>query len=1028
MDNLIAQSAVDPNKDMSEYIKIEIIDRDDEKGFYTIKVKMLKQAPDIIIRPVCIPFPAVEAYYPTKDSEPSYANMGIKITFNMPMESESLSSEFSQFNYNKIFITHNSTDITSYFEEPKFNSEKTVLTLKPKDSFLDYIEATNEVSININVSLADSIVISKNSRNLYLHQDENTSFTVSYKPEKESQPPVVNGFGFFVSSKEYSLDEIKNKTKAEVNQLEIFSQDKIDIKGNLSQEDYTKKVMQNRTLGTFYIYGRYYDKDSGVNKISINNTHAFSQRGSYVPHIENSKDFYFDDEATDVEFMEQDNNVIFRVKYTIPQVAQELKENDGAYNFNISVYDACGNASSEETFTALKDLYMDLSDLRVFNIYNDINTNVSDVQDRHLKAGEYINAGTYNDVIKTIKFVYAKPVYSIVEDLDAVEFSVKYINKQGQEVTEPISKNAQDKKYYEHKLDVNHVYDLKFTIIAKNNYGSTATRDFYFPPKPYKAPDCDYIILPGNTHCTTVFENVMNADGSLIIPGVFPNTITNKNDMIYFPDTDNDEQKNILIYYENEMLFSEVCDNPVRQKDDPFSILPESNSIKQPLPVKNAEFDIKDGNYILSVTLDDNIWKDNPDEWDYLLVYSNSTDDDLHYGPKELLYTKDLLTNSTILQYDDQIESKYIYVAGIKGEYRSPFSQLKYLQISDTEKQALKQELLDVQAPKMDGSASYAKSPFLHYIGNDKACDYIYVSLSGKVNDLYVTVNNTYRDTYTNKNFGTTKGSIILDLDGVMLIPIIDWQYGNNTIDVTAINETGSINKTFEFPLQKSPIIFNVNKFENNSEGLKLVSEPTTYDINTALNNGYEYGSSIYISYLDKDGWHDYTDFGPDSDYPIEKTEIEEGKYKYSITVPSDYITANGTVPSNTFVKVSTSLAYGKKSSYILFFNGSASSGNRSDELLDMEDYFLVTSNKPVYVNTVTTKCPYNDCKNWTAQEWEELHLKYNEKFMSFDNTNSGILKIYNLDTSCLQNGDCYVVIAHYADGQTKMSEVKIKE
>ena len=81
LDYLVAQSAVDPNKDMSEYIKIEITDRDDEKGFYTIKVKMLKQAPDIIIRPVCISFPAIESYSPAEESEASYANMGITISF-----------------------------------------------------------------------------------------------------------------------------------------------------------------------------------------------------------------------------------------------------------------------------------------------------------------------------------------------------------------------------------------------------------------------------------------------------------------------------------------------------------------------------------------------------------------------------------------------------------------------------------------------------------------------------------------------------------------------------------------------------------------------------------------------------------------------------------------------------------------------------------------------------------------------------------------------------------------------------------
>ena len=79
-----------------------------------------------------------------------------------------------------------------------------------------------------------------------------------------------------------------------------------------------------------------------------------------------------------------------------------------------------------------------------------------------------------------------------------------------------------------------------------------------------------------------------------------------------------------------------------------------------------------------------------------------------------------------------------------------------------------------------------------------------------------------------------------------------------------------------------------------------------------------------------------------------------------------------------------------------------------------MNDYFLVTSNKPVYVNTVTTKRPYNECSQWTSEEWEELHLKYNEKFLSFDKDNAGILRMYNLDTSCLD------IISNMKNGFTK--------
>ncbi len=45
---------------------------------------------------------------------------------------------------------------------------------------------------------------------------------------------------------------------------------------------------------------------------------------------------------------------------------------------------------------------------------------------------------------------------------------------------------------------------------------------------------------------------------------------------------------------------------------------------------------------------------------------------------------------------------------------------------------------------------------------------------------------------------------------------------------------------------------------------------------------------------------------------------------------------------------------------------------------------------------------------------------------MSFDSTNHAVKK-YKIPVNEIDEGDCYVVIAHFADGTSSMSEVKQK-
>ena len=1041
LDYLAAQSATDASKDMSEYIKIEITERDDEKGFYTIKVKILKKAPDIIIKPVCIPFPAVNSYSPKESSEAAYANMPITINFNIPMENASTSSAYSQFNYKNIFLTYKSVDVSSYFDDPEFNSEKTILTIKPKNTFLDFIKSTNEVSIKVNVEFAENINVKVGTKELRLKQDDNTKFEVSYKPALEAQPPVENGFGFFVSNNEYSLEELQGKTKSDISQLNIFNQESIENKGNRSTEEYSKKVLQNRTTGTINIYGRYFDKDSGVNKITITSQHVFDRKANLVQDEAETKEYYVDNAYSDATFVKQDNNVLFNLKYTIPEVSQNLIDNDGAYNFTVTIYDSCGNASQPQTFTAIKDNYMDLSSIKVFNIYNNIETNESTIDERQRKVVECYNNGTYNDKIKTIKFVYGRPIYSVVEGLNYVDFSVKYINKTGQEVIETIEPDSTNKKYYEHTLNVDHVYDLKFTLIAKDNYGSIETIDYYFPPLPTISGK-DYLIVPANSKCTGIFFSYLNSEG--IMEDGTTLVYTEKLETIHFPNTNVDYRRETVAYLENGMLFSEYSPTTITQKYSADFYFEEDSDLPVPPAIKSVQYGVNGSLKTFTITLDDNTWDNNLDSWDYIWVfYCMCGYPWLAVDIPEMLFPKGVLSNTIESNNIGDYEEREYYAIGIKGNKRSAFSQIKKIITSSEVFASINTQINNNMAPNnvttLYGSywGEFSSIPYYRF-DNCFALTH-----SAKYTDtIQVTVNNTYRTVFDSNSFGNSNESIVIHLgDGYFYIPVMDWQYGNNVIDVYIKNKNGACSYSNELPLEKSQIIFDKPDQTNLPvSSINLISKTTTYDIDSqypSTDVPYEAGSYIYVSYLDCEGWHQWGRFGKRPEYvgsgivPVAGEIVKDGTagaYTYSINTDDDYTTDYGEIPQNCFVKVFTSLAFGKKVGTMMFYNGSTpSSGEKTDKLMDKGNYFFVTSDKPVYVTTYVTKCAYSECSDWSVAEWEELHYHYNDSYISFDSNSSDTLGIYTPDTSWLQSGDCYVVIAYYADGHTLMSDVKIK-
>ena len=1044
---LKAVSISDSAKDMSEYVEIKLTERDDQKGLYKINVTILKQAPDIVLTPVCYFYPEVVSYTPS-GSNASFANMPVVITFNVPMEKEEVTPVQSIFNYDNISLKCGSTDVSSYFEKPYFNNQKTVLTLKPKADFLEALQSTNEQIINMDITFGENIYVTVDNIKLQIKQNEKGCITVTYKPESETIPPVKTGFGFFASKEELPLETILNMSDSERTQIKSFNYQDIKTRGNLSMDEYTSLVMQNRTQGVVYLYGRYFDADSGVKAIRVLELHSNDKTGNYLIDEKTKTIDYFLDDSENIEYKVEGKTVSFRIKHILPDNSSSKDNNDGLFNLAVSVLDDCYNGSVEESFIAVKDSFIGLSQISVYNIFNDESTGESDEDQRMDKAIEYIIDGSYYERLKTIKFLTVKQVYGIVKFTDLIDYQIQYTDSDGNEVLDSISPNVNNEKLYEYTLNFDYVHDKTFTLIATDTItGDKETRKIYFPPQPQKGPDSKYVFLPANSRCTQVFELYKNDDGTITTYGITSSLDwTNANFIFTTPSS---YEIGCTYIYENGMLLSEPLGQytdsglavdfiDVSSQVDPFQ---QNDEIQTPAKLSNVEYDVdKNGpHYTITVTLDPDDWKQNKDKWDYLIVYEYRSGGEWFMSEKIMTIQKSDFNETNDLENNFSKTVKYsaikqrtnlYYVVGIFDGKSSVRSEELEVDLNSSQVKAFKQEYEILRAPRVSAIVYAETNSNNEKIGYHRLCNYIFlINTVGKNNIIQVTSNSISSFVFDQNLISTTNNNMVMDAgSGSFFVPIGDWKYGENLVTVNLRNNNGFDSATETFEYNKGQVIFN-KPSELPQSSYTFVSEPTEYDYNQLNENNQpnKMFSHIYVSYLDSAGWHNYKRFGSGKDHPDESISqsVSAGKYKYSL--PSI------TTPQNAFIKVSTYFTDGMhwkcSVSNLLYFNGTASTPSK-DKLIKTGDFYFVYSDQPVYMTTVLTKHPLNECKDWTVEEWEglnELHLIYNEQYINFTPEQYGTPGIYILDDRVPATGDCYVIIAHFADGHTIMSPVMIK-
>ncbi|MBO4404555.1 MAG: hypothetical protein J5780_04415, partial [Treponema sp.] len=337
----------------SDYV--EFLEKEtSSEGIHKTEVSLKKGLEGIYIKPLCYTVSP-------EPSQRSYANAPVILTFSEPVEEfENESNPFSYGQDNvQVLSGTNVLNAEDFFYKAEASLDRRSLMIQPKGKELkDFIDNQHLAFVTVSFSFGTEVCVSLNGKHFSL---EGNSFSVKYIPSREEEPPLK--YDLYALSEEivFSADGtvVKKETGNQVqDENELFSFAEI---GEFTDAE----ILRNRTAGTIYIYGKYHDADSGVKRISVAEQRVRNKNAGYV--IAEKREVVYTLDNAGVQYFVKDGFTEFIVKHTLAEDSE-----DGAFAVNVKVQDACSNESEGAGFNAIKDTYLDLSNLIVQNYIDDL--------------------------------------------------------------------------------------------------------------------------------------------------------------------------------------------------------------------------------------------------------------------------------------------------------------------------------------------------------------------------------------------------------------------------------------------------------------------------------------------------------------------------------------------------------------------------------------------------------------------------------------------------------------------------------
>ncbi len=973
------------------------------------KAYVINPKEKVLIHPKCVQLPAVVSVEP---QNANYVNIPIVIKFNIPVEASECEQKDSQFKYTNISLTCNGKEVDDYFEAPVFNEDKTELTLKPKivdvdedhpDSVLlkTYIDNLKLGAAYIDISFSENIKIANGENNLPLKNAGKDIYSVRYVPVIENTPPLKHEF--IIGRNPDILKDNKNYTG------ETFHKQKIQDKpAGMDNDTYYNLVLQNSCNGKIYIYGSYFDDESGVKSVVIKERLIKDIYGYSVTNNFTSTEY---DISSDF-FITENGETEFFIPYEIVSyIDDDYIENDGTLSLQIYVLDECKNTAEVEEFFIVKkttsvDIYAGLGG----PFYPD------DFQDSWIDFDTYLTSLQNSCYINLTARSDDRMLNSIVGlKEDAYEINVEYFDKYNKiqivnaNFPTLINTNSISLDTYLRDLNIGFIPGTSIIVNVKDvlNNSKTFTM-FKFPEK-----DMKIHIIKEAQNSVEFYDN----NGKMIFPVLIRQSKQNPNSAkecsLLYEDLESG-------YIYQIMLDGIILDTTFEYEDlDSFVAEDDDEADKVEITDISIKPSTKTGYYTATVTIAEDSWNK------FQVIYCKWSNGWHAYKPGSNVLLLDLPINT--LYSSNEILTIY----GFNGNNCS----------STTTKTIPKKCQEDSDFLDFDNAPPSYNPLCFQAIGDDVVLLF---------------------DTITDVGSGIKQGSLIIQNSDPKINKIYELDFKNSqSIKIpmweclpSTENPSNLIISVYDNAgnhLYKTPQLFYAwNPWFPEFEKQKNENGEITGNLNLSYVGEHE--ENIYGYNFQDDGSnnnsgnigfeHNLENYSIVFNTSVKCEKVGYINNSFTLTVKKnelDSISNEHPFVKLVLVDYYCSGNYGNNYYDVprYYYNGTP--GNQETDYIipngSNNDSMLICSDKPVFVHTIATSVSLDKCKNWDYSEWEFYKQEYGEQILdcgvSITQNGSPVdiatTKIYQIPTDKIAKDQNYIVIAHYSNDNVLMSPIMTK-
>ncbi len=735
----------------------------------------------------------------------------------------------------------------------------------------------------------------------------------------------------------------------------------INKKEDVSVDTYEDLVLQNACNGTFYIYGRYFDEGSGIKNVVVEETFLRSQLGE--SYSPKVLTFSYDQSSENTTFQTINGDTYFLIKHT-------LSGEDGIYNITVSVRDECNN-KSDTTYNIIRK-----TNMGCVSLYKN-GSDYKKLQVSFIGLNEIDGPRTvYNGVFYPV---------------NTVTFTLNYLKTDNQygEVT----KTSPDQIYgnpipeecfYDFTVDdINVIPGSSIKLICTDFIGNNFELTIDFPETNKK------ILLDIQKKSTYADITCLDENGHEIYDAfLLRKANSNGTETKLYRG-----QRKIEPGYTYRIGINTVI------LDDYLLKFEDLSDSLAPVQIEDVKIQKSknEGYFTVTVCLAEDTWVNNS------AVY-------LSYGyfASEKISVPSGVTTISFEQYNFRLYSDFtIRAYAICNNQRTPESSWPITAVSPAD-------------PDYDNSAPYIDSIVPHG-------DYFDFKIKDDGTGIKkANIRVVNKKINLDKNYSLNgSNSYTCSIPVWYLLPSTT----NASLLYLDFEDNANNKKSTETDIFDAHGIENLvdQRFYRNTDGNLCIEfdhhgflKDYCFTFKTSLNQNRN-GKIGFESIFDSDGSLEGSDLELDCIYSHKNT----AEY-YRVIISKDEM------PVNSFVKVVKFLptSYLNDGYYlppVYFYNNTPGSGE-NDFIIpngSSKESLVINSDAPVFVHTVVTSIPYDECKEWEASEWLYYKEEFGHKILDFSPTSSP--KVYNIPVSEIEKGKCYVVIAHYSDNHVLVSDVMVK-